>query len=932
MIVPAAATATFLKDSESALRALRGAILVSWQEGRPVDLDAHVSAVRAVRESAQVLELAAVKTVLEALENELVEHHGLREQLRERAALGLLDMISHAEAESIKIGFREEDRNIDLGDFIDRSFETLQMEMRGSSKPEVAKKTPPPPLDVEDKFEPDAEMLEVFVMEAEDLLSNIETNLDVLVKTPADRNSLWEIRRNAHTFKGAAGIIGLKEPSALAHRIEDLLEHLAHNEIVPKRGVLDLIAGSTQCLRAMVAGDRTEGTAARTAGLYSAFEKLFSELTNPSRAVEAQPKHDAVPAANERTESMTPEADAPAPRPIVRVSISRLDELVGSVRDLAVSRSAVDQQLADFETQLDLLAKVTRRLRVANARIENDYEGSQLISQMPVSFGNYRDSFGKLTPVTTQNDDFDPLEMDRYTGFHESSRELSEAIQECFSITTSLEASKAALEAVIADQRRLIDETQGRLVQIRLIRFGSIMTRLQRAVRVACEEEKKKAEIVIENQEVELDTDVLDALVEPLMHLVRNAVAHGIESPETRRLVGKPESGKVTVSVVNEETHVVLKVSDDGRGIAWSALKERAVEAGLIDPASAAGLGPESLSSLLFHPGLTTAEKLTMSAGRGVGMSIIKESVESRKGTISLETSAHQGTAFSLRIPLAFAFAQVLLVRTGRNLTAVPLKCVKEVVELSHSDLIQEPGGLTAVIGSSRVPVRFLSDHFPSLDTGRNVGETFDALCLETTKGRFALIVDQVVKTEETAIKPLGRPLDTIEVLIGAALLGNGEVVAVVDPTYLLKSPATALESFASAQAANATTIVLIVDDSPSIRHMTSKVISSAGWEFITAKDGAEALELLKGSRKPDVILSDVEMPRMDGYQLAAAVKADNDVRHIPFVFITSRGSTKHREKAAELGISEYLTKPFIESELVDTVKRLTQNGRGPVT
>ena len=283
MIIPAASTAAFLKESESALRALRGAILVSWQEGRPADLEMHLSTVRSIRESAQVLDLAAVKMVLDVLENELIAHRGLREQLPERAALGLLDMISHAEAETMKLGFLEDDRNVDLGDFLDRSFETLQKDSNGSFEPAAAANETALP-DVEDEFEPDAEMLEVFAMEAEDLLSNIETNLDVLVKAPADRDSLWEIRRNAHTFKGASGIIGLKAPSALAHRIEDLLDHLAQNEVVPERGVLDLITASTQCLRSMVADDRTEGTAARTAELYSSFEKLLAEMTNPSRA------------------------------------------------------------------------------------------------------------------------------------------------------------------------------------------------------------------------------------------------------------------------------------------------------------------------------------------------------------------------------------------------------------------------------------------------------------------------------------------------------------------------------------------------------------------------------------------------------------------------------------------------------------------------
>ena len=290
------------------------------------------------------------------------------------------------------------------------------------------------------------------------------------------------------------------------------------------------------------------------------------------------------------------------------MSIARLDELVRIVRDLVVSRSVIEQRIWEFEQQIEELHSTTRRLQATAQR-------SKRISKHRCS-ARSRPSHSADSYHVEENEyddggdaQFDSLEMDRYTDFHQSARELTEATSDSFSINTALEAVKGSLEIVLDDQRRLIDEMQEKVMQIRLIQFGSLTTRVQRAVRVTCDEENKKAEITIENPEAELDTDLLDSLVEPLMHLLRNAVVHGIEPPDTRRLLGKPESGNVTVRVRNEETHIVMQVSDDGRGIAASALKEKAVSAGLIAAADADRLAAEDLLELIFLQGLTTADK-----------------------------------------------------------------------------------------------------------------------------------------------------------------------------------------------------------------------------------------------------------------------------------------------------------------------------------
>lgn len=912
----------FIDEAEQKLRMIRGSILVGRQEGRVVGLNL-AGEIGRLRAGALRLNAGPLAAVLETIESETIRSFNPSLPLSDAETYALLDLISHAEAEVVKLRFAPDDE-LNVAELVDASFDMFRP--RPADEPEAAAEEPAE--EEEDEFEADAEMLEIFSMEADELITSIESNLELLSATPGDREALWEVRRHAHTFKGAAGIIGLKKPSKLAHRIEDLLDHLAQNEIVPDAGVLELIGTAADCLRALTKGDAPAGTTDRTAEIYRSFDGLMATLTaGPAVQVESVeiPQQETLLPVTEtpRTEGAKPESDPAAQRrPIVRVSINRLDNLVRIVRDLVVSRSAVEQRMAEFDTQIEALGRTTRRLQGANAKIENDFEASMLGSFKPAPFlrsRSYRDDIG-TTGGSSEAEDFDALEFDRYTDFHESSRDLSEAIQECFAIGTSLEALKGALEVVIEDQRRLIEETQEKVMQIRLIKFESIATRVQRAVRVTCEEEHKNAEVIVDNQDIEMDTDVLDSLVEPLMHLIRNAVVHGIEPPETRRLLGKPETGRITVGVANRETHIELKVSDDGRGIGGAALKERAIECGMISASDAETSGVD-LISLLALPGLTTAEKLTMSAGRGVGMGIVKESVEARGGVLAVETSPQQGTTFTIKVPLAFAVTQALLVRSARNISAVPFKVVKHLMEISPAN-IKRDGPITLIEkGDFRAPGFRLCDYFS--DSNSAESDSTGALLIENEGRHFALMVDEILRTEEIAIKPLGRPLDKIAGVLGAAVLGSGEIVPVLDVSYFPTAEVRERAAAPVLEAFDAPTLVLIVDDSPSVRHMTTKVVTASGCKVLTAKDGMEALEILNGPERPDVILTDVEMPRMDGYELAAAVKADAKLSAIPLVFITSRASEKHKERAAELGVSEYLTKPFIESELLGTIERL---------
>lgn len=918
-------TLTFAEEAENKLRTIRGGILVCRQDGRTSQLEEQLRDLRVLRQTAASLGLTAIEMVLAAFDQESAQIFAKPGPLSEEASRSLLDLLAHTEAEVLKSRLGADDNPIDVADFIDESFGVLQLDsfqenLRKEDAHEIAIVE-----EAEDEFEIDAEMLEIFAMEAEDLLGNIETNLEMLVATPGNRDALWEIRRNAHTFKGAAGIVGLKKPSQLAHRVEDLLDHLAQNEIGPDQKILELLTTSTTCLRSITGGDTSSAMMARMDAVYRVFDDVMDDVTNPK--TDAASETVAMPEVAAPIETAPPADSQPAQaRPIVRVAIARLDELVRIVRDLVVSRSAVEQRMWEFEQQIEELHSTTRRMQATSAKIETDFEASMLGTQPMLSFGGTQQTVEYETASINGGEQFDSLELDRYTDFHQSARELTEATSDSFSINTALEAVKSSLEMVFDDQRRLIEEMQEKLMQIRLIQFGSLATRLQRAVRVTCEEENKKAEVTIENQEVELDTDVLDSLVEPVMHLLRNAVVHGIETPDTRRLLGKPETGNITVRVTNEETHIVLRVSDDGRGIAGSILKEKAVSSGLIDAAAAELIDGDEMLDLMFLPGLTTADRLSMSAGRGVGMSIVKESIEARKGTISVETEAQNGTTFTIRIPLAYAVAQVLLVRADRQTLAIPLKLVKHISEFSPADVKQSGRDQVLEFESGKFPVRYLADYISVPRQADTDGDFSNTLLIETGDTRCSLMVDEILKTEEIAIKTLGKPLENLKSLLGAAILGSGDIVPILDLQFLLRNKPRAPKTEAAAPAKPRSKRVLVVDDSPSVRHMTSKVIVGAGWEVITAKDGLEALEIMQsGEELPDVILTDVEMPRMDGYELISTLKGNELLCKLPVVLITSRSGEKHRDKALDLGISNYLAKPYDDSELIAIVERLSK-------
>ena len=908
---------TFVEEGQSTLAGVRACILTAIRgNGGVAELDGSIGLVRSFRSTALMLPGEEFHGGLIELEKQLTAAALSRYELATGAGLKLLDQLAAMEASLGMQMLKAPDPHFDVSRFVDESFESLRtLPLREpviELSAEVAESAPEV-----DEFEIDDEMLEVFAMEAEDLLANIESSLGSLSTQPDNRDALWEIRRSAHTFKGAAGIVGLRRQSELAHRIEDLLDRIADNDAASIDNILVVLRTATDLLRAMTAGEAPDGLSAELERINTDFDSLLCSLRSEESAVQGASPITASPPAQPPVETAALPVPAatnepkPDRKPIIRVSLERLDDLVLNVRDMVVSRSVLERLLSELERQINELHNSTRRLQSTCSRFEIDVE-STIFLRGNVAAQDVRSK--------AHGQDFDPLELDRYTGFDRATRELSETASDAFSIGTALESVRRSLEILFDDQQRLTDQMQGRLMKIRMVEFGSLTTRLQRAVRVTCEEEGKHAEIVVENGQLEIDTQILDALVEPLIHLLKNAVVHGIEDPETRRLIGKPETGRIVIRLIGEDTHIVVAVSDDGRGVAASALCAKAISSGQITSPEAEKLTEDERLGLIFLPGLTTAEKLNLSAGRGVGMNIVKESIEAKNGTISLKSTPQRGTTFTLRLPLPLAVTNVVIVRAGRQVFAVPTKLIDRVEKA--------PGS-----GGERSSVTFYGRTYEFRMLGEIAGspigkradlDDLHLLLIDTIKGGIALAVNEVVRSEEVVIEPLRKPLDSIPGLLGAAIIGSGDLIPILDLPALLKGDAVDRPTCPFASETNPDAFILVVDDSPSVRHTTSKVLQNAGWSVETAKDGLDALEKLRSSRNfPAVVLSDVEMPRMGGYEFVAAMRESDLLKDIPVVFVTSRSGEKHREKASELGISNYLPKPFDEKELVDLISKL---------
>ncbi|HEX5513254.1 MAG TPA: response regulator, partial [Gammaproteobacteria bacterium] len=530
-------------------------------------------------------------------------------------------------------------------------------------------------------------------------------------------------------------------------------------------------------------------------------------------------------------------------------------------------------------------------------------------------------------------EDFDPLELDRFSRMQELSRALSESTNDLVSIQNLLDNLTRESETLLLQQSRVNTELQDGLMRTRMVPFANLVPRMRRIVRQTCHELGKKAQLKVLGARGEMDRTVLERVTAPLEHMLRNAVAHGVEEPEVRRAAGKSEEGTITVALSREGADVVIRVSDDGGGIPLEAVRRKAIAQGLM-PADAP-LSDREVMQFILEAGFSTSEKVTQIAGRGVGMDVVTSEIKQLGGALEIESSVATGTTFTIRLPFTLAINQALLCQVGEDVYAIPLTSIEGVVRMTHEELercFANPQASYYDYAGQRYEVRGLSSLLgigePQLP-GR--GGRAPIILVQTGDHRLAIQVDTLLGNREIVVKSVGPQISMVPGIYGATILADGRVVLILDVSSLVRLHITApIEQEPASVVApldadgRQKITVMVVDDSITMRKVATRLLERGGMAVVTAKDGVDAVARLQETI-PDAMLLDIEMPRMDGYELATHMRNDERLRHVPIIMITSRTSEKHRERAFEIGVNRYLGKPYQEAELLANLQEVLE-------
>lgn len=764
----------------------------------------------------------------------------------------------------------------------------------------------------------DLELLEAFTEEAEELLTSSGQAIKSWQNHSQHEHDSLQLQRDLHTLKGGARLAGITPMADLTHQIEALVLAVSDHKRHADEDFFDLLQRCQDKLTEM-----QEQLKARTS-ITTAFS-LIAEIAilTAGEHIDVDDRPLAEPEHAETNIDVLPEIDqviantTPAHVEQVRVRADLLDYLTNFAGEVSISRDRVTQQHSAMRQQLHEMEDTVSRLHDQLRKLEIETETQILF--------RYDDEKHK------HDSDFDPLELDRFSMIQQLSRSLTESVIDLNDISHSMDALVKETDTILLQQSRLNTDLQQGLMNTRLLPFSGVIPRLERIVRQTSAELDKKVDLSIRGAELELDRTILDRLVAPIEHLLRNAVAHGIEESESRLGAGKQENGQLSLQIEREGSEMVLTLSDDGRGLDIEKIREKALSLNLIE--SYNSLTEDELIQLILTSGFSTAESISQLAGRGVGMDVVNNEIRSLKGRLSIQSLKDEGTTFVIRLPLTLSVIQALLVRVQDEQYAVPLASVNAGERISVRDI-------KLLLGSQQPHYEFNGEQYDfmplsslldkPLSLPDNLKQQLPLLLFHSGDLRVALLIDAIVSNREIVIKGIGQQLSHITAINGATILGDGRVVFILDiPTlietnrdlHLTSNDPINLERELE-QLQERAPIAMVVDDSITMRKASGNLLKRLGFDVLTARDGIDALSQLH-EQKPDIILLDVEMPRMDGFEFASIVRNDAAFRHLPIIMITSRTGTKHRERAMGIGVNAYLGKPYQEDELVETMKQL---------
>jgi len=769
----------------------------------------------------------------------------------------------------------------------------------------------------------DPELIDIFFEEAEEILEDMDKSLQQWQDDRSNSVHLENLLRGLHTLKGGARLSRLLVLGDMAHDYESDLIRVQESGVAISDERLASIQTSydelAQCVSQARSGDMNTSPEEHKNEDASSVASMHIEDSLPSSSDPKTSDDSPAEVAGAITTEITTKPDVAdidedrsrSGQEMVRVSASLLEDLVNIAGESSIVRARVEQGMTDFSGALEEMETTIERVREQLRRLEIETE-TRMLSRTG-------------STDASQYEDFDPLEMDRYSQLEQLTRSLTESATDMLDLKETLRYRAREAETLLMQQARLNTELQEGLMRTRMVPFSRLMPRLRSIVRQVSRELGKEVEFHAYNAEGELDRNVLERMVPPLEHMLRNAIDHGIEASDMRHNFGKPTAGRVNLRLMREGGDVVIEITDDGAGIDVESVRVKAAERGLMEPG--APLSDEQVMEFVLAPGFSTAKSLTQISGRGVGMDVVHSEVKQLGGSIAISSVPGKGTSFTVRLPFTVSVNRALMVSLSDDQYAIPLSTIEGIVLLpvEEIDNLQKPDAPPFEYAGIPYRVRYLGNYLGREYVSRTDKATVPIVLVRSGDHAVAVLVDDVQGSREIVVKSLGPQFAGVGGISGATILGDGSVVVILDLLALIRSRganAAAEPPRALANAAEEPRWVMVVDDSVTVRKVTSRLLERQGMNVMVAKDGVEAVALLQ-ERRPDIVLLDIEMPRMDGFEVARQVRHDERLSDLPIVMISSRTGHKHTDRAKELGVNAFLGKPFQENELLETIDEL---------
>lgn len=765
---------------------------------------------------------------------------------------------------------------------------------------------------------------ETFIEEARELIDDGLSILSQWFDQRSNRSLLLQLQRIAHSLKGGAKMVKLEGVADIAYELENAFEQFGQHNF--NSNVYDgLLESAFHWLDAAIfkkSYDNFDGLKSNLNRIqYVDVSAQLPEKLSRTNLIFEQTNNEFVQGDGTEPPSMLGEWDlsekTETSNEMIRISADLVEKMIDLSGENAINRSRIEMDLGQLGNTLTDMELAIQRLADQLRRMEGELE-SQIIA--------------KHGDLSARYADFDPLEMDQYSSLNQLSKSLAESASDLVDFKTTLAEKIRDTEGLLLQQSRIQAEIQESLMRTRLVPFSRLLPRLQRLVRQTASTVNKPTELLVNNTEGELDRNILEKLVSPLEHMLRNAIDHGIEDTEQRQKAGKSLTGRIDLNISRQGTDVLVSFKDDGKGIDPTIIREKAIEKGLIK--SDQHLEPEEILQFIFHPGFSTAQQVTQISGRGVGLDVVQSEIKSLGGQVSVSSELGLGSTFTIRVPTTVAVSDALMVKVGDQQFAVPLSQIDRIVRISPAALEEyfETQNDYFDIDYQSYKLRYLGEFTANQVTPRLHGfaHSLPVLLIKGSLGQsVAILVDQLIGSRsQIVVKPIGKQFAAINAIAGATILGDGQVCLILDGQNIARQVQGSSRGGAEylqqdkQRHRDQRRLIMIVDDSVTVRKVTSRLLERQGFDVITAKDGVDAIEQLENV-KPDLMLLDIEMPRMDGFEVTNLVRHHEIHRDLPIIMITSRTGEKHRERAFSLGVTNYMGKPFQEADLLANIDAL---------